>query len=236
MGSTAEGLTTFSDTSIKSRDWSKLGDYEPTLFIDRRIEHLKEKIRLRDVMTHFGHRYRLHGNMLCCWHSERNPSARFYDDQDTYWCWVCSPSYGVDQIEFVIVELGLEVDVDLDGGIRSRLSDRGLEPAKIDRKLRALAVIRAVEYLEDAFNTSYASTPWEQRLHKSLIRTIPKPDPGRYWRDQHVHILRLISQRPTLENWTAYSNAVLPLYKRRSAAIEDQRPLWQALRAAISRE
>jgi hypothetical protein len=175
---------------------------------------------MRDVLSHFGHRYRTHGNMLCCWHSEQNPSARLYDDDDRFWCWVCAPAHGVDIIEFVNIELGLEVDVD--PGNRLTPNQR-----------HALATARAIAYLEEAFQVSYAATPWEQRLHQSLERHTPRPQPDRYWRDMHLHALRLLSSSSNPDRWHLYSSALSVLSYHRNSSPEIQRPLWNALSAAL---
>jgi hypothetical protein len=182
-------------------------DLGPAL-LDKRISYLKENIRLRNVFEHFGVRYRTHGNMLCPLHDERNPSSRFYDDQDTS----CNPEHGVDQVEFVVQYLGLEGDGS-----------------------RGYAVLKAVEYLESAFGLSYTSTPWEARLATSLRRQHPPhPQPDRYWRSQHKHLLRLLASTTRSDKWTLYADLIATLTPLKAAPITEQAPIWRSARATLA--
>ncbi len=179
----------------------------------KRIEHLKSRIRMRDVMEHFGHSYRLHGNMLCPWHSEKNPSARLYDKQDSFFCWVCSPSHGVDIVEFVMIELSLEQD----------------------QPTRGVAVLKALDYLEEAFNTSHKSTPWEDKLSSALHRGVRVEDPVRYWRQSHLLLLQTLAQYPSPDNWKAYSISLQRLLPHENSPISSQRSLWLEARSSLTR-
>lgn len=191
----------------------------------RRIDYVREKIRLTQVMDHFGHRYRLHGNMLCPFHEEENPSSRLYYEQDTFWCWVCSPNHGVDVVEYVILALGLEEDV------KAFLQQKG----RSTEKAHSIATLRALEYLEAEFNLGFLSEPWEQRLMDALRREAPREDPEKYWRDSHHQVLRILNlSRPALEGIKIYAEGISKLLPLRKASIEEQRPLWAELRRSIS--
>lgn len=194
--------------------------------LNRRIEYVRQKIRLTDVMKHFGHRYRLHGNMLCPFHEEENPSARLYADQDTFWCWVCSPNHGVDVVEYVILALGIEEDV------KAHLHQKGRD---LD-KAHSIATLRGLEYLEQEFNLGFLSEPWEQRLMDALRREAPREDPERYWRDSHIQILRILNlHRPApAEAFWNYAHGIARLFPLRKSPVSEQRPLWTELRQAIA--
>lgn len=175
---------------------------------DLRINHLREKIRLRDVMRHFGHSYRTNGNMLCCWHSEKNPSARLYDEQDTYWCWVCAPGHGVDIVEFVCIELGLFEE----------------------RPTRGSAILAALDFLEENFATSYEGTPWENRMAEELDklhRPVPE-DTEKYWRARHQGILRQLCGIRNPAKWGLYSKLFADMRFRTDESIEAQAARWDA--------
>lgn len=184
--------------------------------IPKRIAYLKEHIRLRQVFDHFGYRYRTNGNMICCWHAETNPSARLYDSQDTYWCWVCSPERGVDIVEFVIIELGLE------------------RPEIPENKRRAVAVIQAIEYLENAFNLSFEAEPWERRLYESLHRPEPVDSPHKYWHANHVQVLRILGPIESPEKWKVYADHLRQLMPLKDQPISLQAPKWDDLRCELA--
>lgn len=187
-------------------------------FIPRRIEFVRAKVRMTQLMDHFGHRYRLHGNMKCPFHDDTNPSARLYADQDTFWCWTCSPDHGVDIIEYVILELSLVEEV------------RGNRKLSKE-KLHSLATFKALEYLESEFSVGYLSEPWEQRLVDALRKELPPEDPRKYWRRSNLYVLRLLSgDREMLK---VYSEFMLQLTPMKNAPIATQRPYWLRMREGL---
>lgn len=192
--------------------------------IHRRIEILKQNVKLTQVMDHFGHRYRLNGNMLCPFHEERNPSARLYAEQDTFWCWVCSPDHGVDIVEYVIMELSLDIEVDLRGELDSA-------------RRRSRAILRAIEYLENEFGFAYQASDWENRLQRALTvgLALPPVDDAGYWRQSHIQVLKLLRRLPcTPMKYQVYSYHMMGLGKLAAAPIADQRPFWGALRLELA--
>jgi hypothetical protein len=190
----------------------------------RRIEHVRTNIRMAKVMEHFGHRYRTHGNMLCPFHAEQNPSARFYEDQDTFWCWTCAPQKGVDIIEYVLLELGFDADAP------------DSFPAE---KKRAFGTIKALEYLELEFGVNYRLEPWEERLRSSLqrphARLSSREDARRYYRGSHIQVLRILGYLADRDKWVVYSGGIKLLSGMASAPVVEQQPLWSNLRSELSR-
>jgi hypothetical protein len=170
--------------------------------LPKRIAHIKETVRMTDVMRHFRYGYRTEGNMLCCWHEERNPSARLYENQNTYWCWVCAPGRGVDVIEFVLLELGLEEDLE------------GVPEAK----RHGIALYKALEYIEANFaGAEYQAAPYMERIAKATgPRPTPPVDPERYWAEQHMALLRQVQTTlaepvPAQAVWMAYEKAAVQM-------------------------
>ncbi len=170
---------------------------------------------MTEVLTHFGHRYRTHGNMLCPWHQEKNPSARLYEEQNTIWCWTCAPNHGVDVVEFVVIELGLEED----------------------SPTRGVAVLKALDYLEEHFGTSYEGIPWQNRFTTSLHKLNNRAasfDPKRYWSLRHIQILRILASVENSSKWAVYDYHYLILRDLLNADEDVQSPAWHSFASALS--
>ncbi len=172
-----------------------------------------------DVMTHFGHRPREFGNMICPWHDEMHPSAKLYHSQDTFWCFVCSPNHGVDQLEFIAIEQQFEWDVDP----TNQLSKA---------KRHSIATIKSLEYVETELGIALELEPWEGRLSDSLR---PKPvgeDPARYWRSRHEGLLRALATSSQPDRFSSYSAHLAILVRLKHSPLGIQQTAWsQALRA-----
>lgn len=175
---------------------------------------------MRDVMLHFNHPFRVHGNMLCPFHEEENPSSRLYDSQDTFWCWVCSPNHGVDIIEYVILSQGLEADAPV--------------YFTADKK-HAIATINAVEYLEEVFDVAYEAQPWEARLNAALAPPRhPRADPVIFWNTQHQDLLLAMLSVESERKYEVYAKLLRPLGRLKGAPSHMQVKSWRAARKALT--
>lgn len=174
---------------------------------------------MTDVMSHFGHPYRENGNMLCPFHEEKNPSARLYTEQDTFWCWVCYPDHGVDVIEYVILAQGLEADA----------------PSHLTaHKRHSVATILAVEYLEEVFGIGYEAEPWEARLNAALAPRHGKSNPEQFWNSQHQQLLLAMLSVDSPEKWSVYAQLMRALGRLKTVPSHHQMKSWRAARKQLS--
>lgn len=167
------------------------------------------------LLQHFNHPYRVVGNMRCPWHGpDIHPSARLYEDQDTFWCWTCNPQHGVDVIEFVVIELQLEVEVDPSGR---------LDP----KKRRPLAILRALDYLEEQFNCAPDSEAYETRIANALAPPPPvKAMDRKYWTARHLQYLMQLAGSSKSDRYQLYADALSELEPLMNQDPTLQAPVW----------
>lgn len=197
--------------------------------LPRRIRSAKEKVKITALFDHFGYPYRTLGNTRCPWHGpDLHPSARIYEDQNTFWCWTCNPNYGVDPLEFVVIELNLEVEVDPQFKIQPA---KGKSAAEIRR---ALAVIKALEYLEEHFDCRPDSESYEARISNALREPTPSADQAcRYWEKMHLHILERLANSTKTDRFQVYVSGIANLEPLMNEPMNVQSPVWDALSSSL---
>ncbi len=66
------------------------------------IKELKQRLRLAEVISHYGLRPDKHGRLLCPFHADKTPSLQLYPKTDTYCCFSTNCNAGTgDVIRFI---------------------------------------------------------------------------------------------------------------------------------------